>query len=88
VRPLFVGNTSIGEIIFASEAKSSCNLLDCEKDSLEQFTPGCWKTYSLDNYSTSDYNRYHTHIYPEIETKNIPEICLNIKRTFLNIELS
>ncbi len=84
VRPLFVGNNSDGEFIFASEAKSICNLLDCEKDSLNQFTPGCWKSYSLTDYSSSEYNRYYNHIYPEMETKNIPEICLNIREKLTN----
>ena len=78
VRPLFVSKTKNNEILFCSEAKSIIPLIESD-DNIEQFKPGCWKSYSLNNYQDSEYQEYYSYNYPEIETTNIQEICLNIR---------
>lgn len=78
VRPLFVSKTEQNEYLFCSEAKSIVPLINGQS-SLEQFNPGCWKTYSLSNNQESEYFQYYSYTYPQIDTENIQEICLNIR---------
>lgn len=78
VRPLFISKTNNGEHLFCSEAKSIIPLIN-EDNKIEQFRPGCWKTYDLEKYTESIYYQYYDYHYPELETINTQEICKNIK---------
>ena len=60
VRPLFVSKTKNNEILFCSEAKSIIPLIESD-DNIEQFKPGCWKSYSLNNYQDSEYQEYYSY---------------------------
>lgn len=83
VRPLFVSKTNENEFLFCSEAKSIVPLIN-QQNILEQFNPGCWKTYSLIDNQESEYFQYYSYVFPQIETENIQEICLNIKEKLTN----
>ena len=83
VRPLFVSKNEYNEYVFASEAKSIVPLIS-ENDNIEQFKPGCWKCYSLENNKETEYNQYYSYSYPQIETENIEEICFNIREKMTN----
>ena len=78
VRPLFMSKTNNGEYLFCSEAKSIMPMIN-EDNKIEQFRPGCWKTYNLENHTESVYHQYYDYHYPELETVNTQEICKNIK---------
>lgn len=83
VRPLFVSKNEYNEYVFASEAKSIVPLIS-ENDNIEQFKPGCWKCYSLENNKETEYNQYYSYTYPQIETENIEEICFHIREKMTN----
>merc|ERR1711871_640240 len=83
VRPLFVSKTKNNEYIFCSEAKSIVPLIN-DNDTLEQFRPGCWKTYSLESKQESEYSEYYSYTYPELDSENIQEICFNIREKMTN----
>ena len=83
VRPLFVSKNEYNEYVFASEAKSIVPLIS-ENDNIEQFKPGCWKCYSLENNKETEYNQYYSYSYPQIETENIEEICFHIREKMTN----
>jgi asparagine synthase (glutamine-hydrolysing) len=76
VRPLFIGKTTNNEILIASEMKNISMISNC---TISQFTPGCWKKYSLFNLHESDYKSYYDYIFPTIKNNNINNICYNIK---------
>ena len=83
VRPLFISKTEKNEYIFCSEAKSIIPLID-NNDTLSQFNPGCWKSFSLTKNEESEYHQYYSYVYPQIESENIEEICLNIREKMTN----
>ena len=83
VRPLFMSKTNKNEYIFCSESKSIIPLIN-DNDTLIQFNPGCWKSFSLTEKSESEYYPYYSYIYPEIDSVNIEEICLNIREKMTN----
>ena len=83
VRPLFVSKTRDNQLIFSSEIKSIVPLISNE-DQINQFQPGCWKTYSTKNYQESEYYPYYNYLFPENETEDIKEICKNIRQKLTN----
>jgi asparagine synthase (glutamine-hydrolysing) len=79
VRPLFVCKTKSNEYLFGSEMKNIHDLVNSDSDNvISQFRPGCWKKYSLIDYSETEYNSYFDYIYNTIQSDCIADIYKNI----------
>jgi len=83
VRPLFVSHKQNGDIIFCSEMKGLTPLLS-DTDSVVQFNPGCWKSYSLLDKSESEYMQYYEYSYPETPITDIKVLCSTIREKLTN----